>query len=62
MEHDYLTIQNHIQSARQQRSAVLASIISGALASCRRAISGLQVHPARNSSRRTARLAYPTLP
>jgi hypothetical protein len=62
MEHSYLDIQDHIQSARQQRSAVLASIIAGALASCRRAIAGLQVHPARNTSRRTARLAYPTLP
>jgi hypothetical protein len=62
MEHSYLDIQDHIQTARQQRSAVLASIISSALATCRRAIAGLQVRQPRNSNRRTARLAYPTLP
>ncbi len=62
MEHSYLDIQDHIQSARQQRSLALASIISSALAKCRQTISSLQVRPARNSAKRSARLAYPTLP
>jgi hypothetical protein len=62
MEHSYLDIQDHIQSARQQRSAVLGSIISSALAKFGRAISRLQVRPAGNSAKRSARMAYPTLP